>query len=32
VVAILGVINRVPANTPAHIFCYSAAAHIKVPR
>jgi len=28
VVAIFGVINRVPATTPAHIvFCYSAVAH-----
>jgi len=28
VVAIFGVINRAPATTPAHDFCYSAAAHI----
>jgi len=29
VVAIFGVINRVPATTPAHnVFCYSAVAHI----
>jgi len=32
VVAILGVINRVPATTPAHnVFCYSAVAHIFTP-
>jgi len=32
VVAILGVINRVPASTPAHnVFCYSAVAHIFTP-
>jgi len=29
VVAIFGVINRVPATTPAHnVFCYSAVAHV----
>jgi len=29
VVAIFGVVNRVPATTPAHnVFCYSAVAHI----
>ena len=29
VVVIFGVINRVPATTPAHnVFCYSAVAHI----
>ena len=32
VVAIFGVINRVPAITPAHnVFCYSAVAHILTP-
>ena len=32
VVALLGVINRVPATTPAHnVFCYSAVAHILTP-
>jgi len=32
VVAIFGVINRVPATTPAHnVFCYSAIAHILPP-
>jgi len=31
VVAIFGVINRVPATTPAHVFCYSAVAHILTP-
>ena len=32
VVVILGVINRVPATTPAHnVFCYSAVAHIVTP-
>jgi len=32
VVAIFGVINRVPATTPAHnVFCYSAVAHIVPP-
>ena len=32
VVVILGVIKRVPANTPAHnVFCYSAVAHIVIP-
>jgi len=32
VVAIFGVINRVPATTPAHnVFCYSAFAHILTP-
>jgi len=32
VVAIFGVINRVPAATPAHnVFCYSAVAHILTP-
>jgi len=32
VVAIFGVINRVPATTPAHnVFCYSAVAHIITP-
>jgi len=31
-VAIFGVINRVPATTPAHNgFCYSAVAHILTP-
>ena len=32
VVAIFGVINRVPATTHAHnVFCYSAVAHILTP-
>jgi len=32
VVAIFGVINPVPATTPAHkVFCYSAVAHILTP-
>jgi len=32
VVAIFGVINRVPVTTPAHnVFCYSAVAHILTP-
>ena len=32
VVAIFGVINRVPATTPAHnVFCYSAVAHVLTP-
>ena len=32
VVAIIGVINRVPANTPAHnVFCYYAVADIITP-
>jgi len=32
VVAIFGVINRVPATTPAHnLLCYSAVAHILTP-
>jgi len=32
VAAIFGVINRVPATTPAHnVFCYSAVAHILTP-
>jgi len=31
VVAIFGVTNRVPATTPAHVFCYSAVAHILTP-
>jgi len=32
VVAIFGVINRVPATTPAHnVFCYSAVGHILTP-
>jgi len=32
VVAIFGVINRVPAITPAHnVFCYSIVAHILTP-
>jgi len=32
VVAIFGVINRVPTTTPAHnFFCYSAVAHILTP-
>jgi len=32
VVAIFGVINRVPATTPAHnVVCYSAVAHILTP-
>jgi len=31
VVAIFRAINRVPASTPAHIFCYSAVAHILTP-
>jgi len=32
VVAIFGVINRVPATTSAHnVFCYSAVAHILTP-
>ena len=31
-VAIFGVINRVPAPTPAHnVFCYSAVAHLLTP-
>jgi len=31
-VAIFGVINRVPATTPAHkVFCYSAVAHVWTP-
>jgi len=32
VVAIFGLINRVHATTPAHVFCYSAVAHIQLPR
>jgi len=31
VVAIFGVINCVPATTPAHVFCYSAVARILAP-
>jgi len=32
VVAIFGVITRVPATAPAHnVFCYSAVAHISTP-
>jgi len=32
VVAIFGVINHVPATTPAHnVFCYSAVKHILTP-
>ena len=32
VVVFFGVINRVPATTPAHnVFCYSAVAHILTP-
>jgi len=32
VVATFDVINRVPPATPAHVFCYSAVAHILTPR
>ena len=31
VVAIFDVINRVPAITLAHVFCFSAVAHILIP-